>query len=150
MSGLGPLGLQSVPGRKILILGIRHVSYCLDFNILLLIISGGLISTLYLVKDMQLVLVVVRQVVVQLRRGDLPLARVLKVRRPVIKVKPNSLLLLSPLVSHGSQTPMLSSLSLVIPLKLTLVSPFDPQLRIHPGEMAIRQIVVIWLLPEGL
>ena len=45
---------------------------------------------------------------------------------------------------------MLSSLSLVIPLKLTLVSPFDPQLRIHPGEMAIRQIVVIWLLPEGL
>jgi len=150
VGGLGPLGLQILPRGEILILCVRRVSYCLHFNILLLIISGGLISALDLVKDMQLILVVVRHIVVQLRRGDLPLARVLKVRRPIIKIKSNGLLLLSPLVSHWGQTPMLSPLSLVIPLKLTLVSPFDPQLRIHPGEMAIRQIVIIWLLPEGL
>jgi len=150
VGGLGPLGLQSLPGREILILGVRHVSYGLHFNIMLVIISGCLISALDVVKNMQLVLVVVRQVVVQLRRRDLALARVLKVRRPVIKVKSDGLLLLSPLVSHWGQTPMLSAPSLVIPLKLTLVSPFDPQLRIHPGEMAIRQIVIIWLLPEGL
>jgi hypothetical protein len=31
-----------------------------------------------------------------------------------------------------------------------LVSSFEPQLRIHPGEMAIRQIFIIWLLSEAL
>ena len=149
MGGFGPLSLKGLPGSEILILCIRHVSYGLHFNILLLIISCSLISALDLVKDMQLILVVVRQVGVQLRWGDLALAWVLIVRWPVIKVKSDGLLL-SPLICHRGQTPMLTSLSLVIPLKLTLVSSFEPQLRIHPGEMAIRQIFIIWLLSEAL
>ena len=67
MGGLSPLSLKGLPGSEILILGIRHVSYGLHFNILLLIISGSLISALDLVKDMQLILVIVRQVGVKLR-----------------------------------------------------------------------------------
>ena len=65
---------MGLPGCESLMLGIRHVSYGLHFNINLLIISEGLISPLNLVKYMQLIVVIMRQVVVQLRHGDLALA----------------------------------------------------------------------------